>query len=142
MKVLSVKEPFATLILNGIKKIETRSWKTNYRGELFIHASGKTFAKEFLINDFVINLIKDMDMNYGNIICKCNLVDCVYMDDKFIKNIKKNQIEYNCGEYKVGRYAWIIDDIKPIYPIPTTGKLNIWNYDGEYEVITKEKINN
>ena len=142
MKVLSVKEPFATLILNGIKKIETRSWKTNYRGELFIHASGKTFAKEFLINDFVINLIKDMDMNYGNIICKCNLVDCVYMDDKFIKNIKKNQIEYNCGEYKVGRYAWIIDDIKPIYLIPTKGKLNIWNYDGEYEVITKEKINN
>ena len=64
MKVLSVKEPFATLITNGIKKIETRSWKTNYRGELFIHASGKTIAKEFLINDFVINLIKDMDMNY------------------------------------------------------------------------------
>ena len=63
MKVLSVKEPFATLITNGIKKIETRSWKTNYRGELFIHASGKTIAKEFLINDFVINLIKDMDMN-------------------------------------------------------------------------------
>ena len=61
MRVLSVKEPFATLILNGIKKIETRSWKTNYRGELFIHASGKTFAKEFLTNDFVINLIKDME---------------------------------------------------------------------------------
>lgn len=142
MKVLSIKEPFATLITNGIKKIETRSWKTNYRGELFIHASGKTLAKEFLTNDFVINLIKDMDMNYGNIICKCNLVDCIYMDDEFIENIKKNQIEYNCGEYKVGRYAWIIDDIKPIYPIPTKGKLNIWNYDGEYEVINEEKINN
>ena len=140
MKVLSVREPFATLITNGIKKIETRSWKTNYRGELFIHASGKTLAKEFLANDFVINLIKDMDMNYGNIICKCNLVDCIYMDDEFIENIKKNQIEYNCGEYKVGRYAWIIDDIKPIYPIPTKGKLNIWKYDGEHEVIDRAKI--
>ena len=140
MKVLSVKEPFATLITNGIKKIETRSWKTNYRGELFIHSSGKNIAKEFLINDFVINLIKNMDMNYGNIICKCNLVDCIYMDDEFIENIKKNQIEYNCGEYKVGRYAWIIDDIKTIYPIPTKGKLNIWNYDGEYEAIDMVKI--
>lgn len=140
MKVLSVKEPFATLITNGIKRIETRSWKTNYRGELFIHSSGKNIAKEFLINDFVINLIKNMDMNYGNIICKCNLVDCIYMDDEFIENIKKNQIEYNCGEYKVGRYAWIIDDIKTIYPIPTKGKLNIWNYDGEYEVIDMVKI--
>lgn len=45
MKVISLKEPFATLIMNGDKKIETRSWKTNYRGELFIHASGKNLAK-------------------------------------------------------------------------------------------------
>ena len=39
MKVLSIKEPFATLIKEGKKKIETRSWKTSYRGELYIHAS-------------------------------------------------------------------------------------------------------
>lgn len=51
MKVLSIKEPFATLIANGLKKIETRSWKTNYRGEIFIHASGKSLAKEYLNND-------------------------------------------------------------------------------------------
>ena len=57
MKVISVKEPFATLIRNGDKKIETRSWKTNYRGKLFIHASGKSLAKEFLNNDYVVNLI-------------------------------------------------------------------------------------
>lgn len=45
MKVLSIKEPYATLIANGNKVIETRSWKTNYRGELFIHASGTKLAK-------------------------------------------------------------------------------------------------
>ncbi len=45
MKALSIKEPFATLIANGDKTIETRSRKTNYRGELFIHASGKKLAK-------------------------------------------------------------------------------------------------
>ena len=39
MKVLSIKEPFASLISLGIKKIETRSWKTNYKGEIYIHAS-------------------------------------------------------------------------------------------------------
>ena len=75
MKVISIKEPFATLITNGMKKIETRSWKTNYRGEIFIHASGKSLAKEFLTNDYVVDLIKDMDMNYGYIICKCKFVD-------------------------------------------------------------------
>ena len=39
MKVLSLTEPYATLIKNGSKTIETRSWKTNYRGRLYIHAS-------------------------------------------------------------------------------------------------------
>ena len=39
MKVLSIKEPFATLIKEKQKSIETRSWKTSYRGELYIHAS-------------------------------------------------------------------------------------------------------
>ena len=129
MKVISIKEPFATLIANGIKKIETRSWKTNYRGELFIHASGKQLAKEFIKNDFVLDLIKNMDMNYGHIICKCNLVDCIYMDEQFLNYIKQNQIEYNLGEYKLGRYAWIIEDVEPIYPMPAKERLNIWNFD-------------
>lgn len=139
MKVISIKEPFATLITNGTKKIETRSWKTNYRGELFIHASRKNLAKEFLTNEFVVNLTKNMDMNYGNIICKCNLVDCIYMDEKFINYIKQNPIEYNCGEYKIGRYAWVMEDVEPIYPIPAKGQLNIWNFDGEYELINKTR---
>ena len=39
MKVLSIVEPYATLIKENKKIIETRSWKTNYRGELYIHAS-------------------------------------------------------------------------------------------------------
>ena len=139
MKVISIKEPFATLIANGMKNIETRSWKTNYRGELFIHASGKNLAKEFLTNDYVVDLIKDMDMNYGNIICRCNLVDCVYMDESFLEYIKQNPTEYNLGEYKQGRYAWVMEDIEPIYPISAKGKLNIWNFDGKYELVNKVK---
>lgn len=94
MKVISIKEPFATLIRNGDKKIETRSWKTHYRGELFIHASGKNIAKEFLINDYVVSLIDGLNMNYGNIICRGNLVDCVYMDEKFLNSIKEDEKEF------------------------------------------------
>ena len=44
MKTLSIKEPFATLIKDDVKIYETRSWKTNYRGEIYIHAS-KTMSK-------------------------------------------------------------------------------------------------
>ena len=46
MKVLSLTEPYATLIKNGKKKVETRSWKTSYREELYIHASSTKIHKE------------------------------------------------------------------------------------------------
>lgn len=131
MKVISIKEPFATLIKDKLKKIETRSFKTNYRGEIYIHVSGKTFAKEFLNNKYVIELSKNITPSYGYIICKANLIDCIYMDEEFLAKIKKDKQEYNLGLYEKGRYAWILSDIKPIKPIKTKGKLNIWNYEGE-----------
>ena len=40
MKVISIKNPYAYMIAYGIKNVENRSWKTEYRGELFLHASG------------------------------------------------------------------------------------------------------
>lgn len=136
MKVLSIKEPYASLIVNNVKKIETRSWKTKYRGELLIHAS-KT--KEKNLTKEVVSISKNIHINCGKIICRANLKDCVYMDEEFIKKIKENPTEYHCGEYKIGRYAWILEDIKPLVPIPAKGKLNIWNYDGEYELLNKIK---
>ena len=38
MKVLTIKQPFASLIANGYKEYEFRTWKSSYRGELYIHA--------------------------------------------------------------------------------------------------------
>lgn len=127
MKVLSIKEPFASLIKENIKHIETRSWKTNYRGEIYIHAS-LTKSK---INDRLdlLDLVKNIDTSCGYIICKCNLVDCIYMDEDFINKIKMDNIEYICGYYSIGRYAWVLDNVKVIEPIKAKGKLGIWNYD-------------
>ena len=51
------------------------------------------------------------------------------MDDEFIKNV--NHQELICGRYEVGRYAWILDDIRIINPIKVKGKLGIWNYEGD-----------
>jgi len=39
MKALSLKQPYAELILQGKKKIELRTWNTKFRGEFYIHAS-------------------------------------------------------------------------------------------------------
>ena len=88
MKVLSIKEPFASLIMNKKKRIETRSWKTNYRGEIYIHASKSKMNKDIENRTELKELIKDMSLNQEYIICKANLVDCIYMDETFLKEIK------------------------------------------------------
>mgnify|MGYP002763857925 FL=1 len=129
MKVLSLTEPFASLIGANIKHIETRSWKTSYRGELYIHASQTKIPKVWRENKELMALVENIPLNYGYIICKCKLVDCVYMTESFINDLKKNnKNEYSLGIYKVGRYAWTLEDITPIDKIKTKGKLGIWTY--------------
>lgn len=130
MKVLSIKEPFASLIKERIKTVETRSWKTKYRGEIYIHASLKKInIKDERIKK-LLELLPNKDMQYGHIICKCNLIDCIYMDEDYVNNIKKNKQEYLCGHYEVGRYGWVLELIEVLKePIPAKGHLGIWNYE-------------
>ena len=130
MKVLSLTEPYATLIKLGKKKIETRSFKTNYRGELYIHASSTKIPKEWKNNKELMRLVDGNDLNFGLIICKCKLADCVYMDEEFLDKINKDKLEFICGDYRLGRYAWILEDIEVLdKPIFAKGKLGIWNYE-------------
>lgn len=130
MKVLSLREPFATLIKNGIKTIETRSWKTNYRGKLYIHASSTKMPKEYKNNKELMALVNEEDLNYGTIICSCELVDCIEMTNEFVNDIKNNRKnEYITGKYSQGRYAWILKNIEVLdNPIEAKGHLGIWNF--------------
>ena len=126
MKVLSIKEPFATSIKDGVKIYETRSWKTNYRGEIYIHASLSLSKSERVesANKYLKSEIKP-----GFILCKCELVDCIPMTDEFIKYINKETSEYDYGLYSEGRYAWKLKVLEVLdEPIPAKGKLGIWNY--------------
>ena len=130
MKVLSLTEPYATLIKNGIKTIETRSWKTSYRGRLYIHASSTKIPKAYRENQALMSLVNNKELSYGNIICSCDLVDCIEMTDEFIDDIRKNNNEYVTGIYAKGRYAWILKNIEILdNPIKAKGHLGIWNYE-------------
>jgi len=130
MKVLSLREPFASLLMQNIKTVETRSWKTKYRGVLYIHASlGKVKKKDQRTLD-LLKLLNNPSLKYGYIIAKCNLVNCIYMDKNYVDKIKLDKTEYQCGIYEVGRYAWILDNIEVLdNPISVKGKLGIWNYE-------------
>lgn len=90
MKVLSLTKTYATLIKENKKLIETRSWKTDYRGELYIHASTTKIPKEWKENKELMGLVDNTSLNFGNIICKCDLVDCIYMTKDYVEDMKKN----------------------------------------------------
>ncbi len=125
MKVLTIKEPWATLIISGYKKYEFRSWKTNYRGKILIHA-GKSIEKNML------EKIEDYNLNYskGAIIGEAQLVDCILVDEDFNKMLKNiDPIVYGKSNH-VETYAWKLENVikydKPIY---LKGQLGLWNYD-------------
>ncbi len=130
MKVLSLTEPFATLIKEKKKQIETRSWKTSYRGELYIHASSTKVPKQWRENSELMDLVKE-ELSFGKIICKCKLVDCIKITEELIDKLKKeNPEEYLCGIYEKGRYAWILENIECLkIPITAKGHLGIWTYE-------------
>ena len=146
MKAITIKQPWASLIVHGIKDIENRSWRTNFRGRVLIHASGShgrkfsvdltdaqtkaafaTIAKETMFGN----------MPFGAIIGSVDIVDCVInhpsiwaektenytigMNPKKHENITGKKVVYN----------WVLAN--PVLfkkPIPAKGKLSFWEYDG------------
>ena len=79
MKVLTIRQPWATLIMQGNKRFEFRSWQTKYRGELLIHA-GKNIDKE-ACNRLKKYLPEKLIM--GKILGKVKLVDCIKCNQEF-----------------------------------------------------------
>lgn len=123
MKVLTIKQPWASLIVNGYKKYEFRTWKTNYRGKILIHA-GLSLEKGYVDKFLDYNI----DLPLGAIIGEAEIVDCILVDESFDKELRMID---SCiyGNNHVGCYAFKLDNVK-IYEemIPIKGKLGLWNY--------------
>lgn len=121
MKALSLKQPYAELILQGKKKIELRKWNTNFRGEFFIHASKIPDEKSMKKFGFV-------NLSCGVIIGKAELVDVKKYKNEMEFNKDKNK---HLATKKWGRYGFILKNVKRIKSIPASGKLNFWEYKGK-----------
>src|SRR5574344_1728128 len=118
MKVLSIKQPWASLILAGYKIYEFRTWKTKYRGEIYIHAS-KSVEKSAMKHFKNLNL----DIKTGCIIGKVDLEDIVEVTKDFENNlIKDNKQVYGLSKGR-GGYAWKVINPTPIEPIYINGRL-------------------
>lgn len=124
MKVLTIKQPWAELIIDGYKAYEFRSWKTKYRGKILIHAGMS------LENDMV-ERFKDYHLEYtmGAIIGEAILEDCILVDKEFNDQLRSiDPIVYGKSNH-VETYAWKLTNIvKYDNPIPIKGKLGLWNY--------------
>lgn len=125
MKAITIKQPFATLIAEGLKQYEFRTWNTNFRGEILIHA-GKGIDKE------AMKRYKHLNLEYpqGCIIAKVNITDCIYVTNDFKEILKKENslVYYGAIHTQQDIYAFKMENIKKIKPIIINGQLGLWNY--------------
>lgn len=117
MKALSLKQPWAELILLGRKTIETRKWKTDFRGEFYIHAS-KSCDREFMERFGLENLAT------GALVGKAELVDIIEYknEEEFLRDNDKHL----AGELKFRRYGWVLRNVRRIEPVAYIGRLGLF----------------
>ena len=101
MKALSVREPWISLIAEGNKTIETRTWNTNYRGPLLLVGS------------------KNPSGPYaGKAACVVEVVDCHPM--------LESDNEAACCEVYPKAHSWVLGNIRRVKPFPVKGKLSFY----------------
>ena len=108
MKALSVHQPFASLIANGEKTIETRKWPTSYRGDLLIVSTQRVYQP-------------NPDLPLGKALCVVMLYDCV--PSTF------DHAEAACCRIYDGAWSWLLEDIRPIEPFPVRGRQRIYEVE-------------
>ncbi len=136
MKAISLLQPWATLVVMGVKTIETRSWGTKYRGSILIHASmgksGNIFSEELPFKKYIPDFNR---LPFGAIIGEAIITDVIRienlnMPDALINKLTMEQKAF--GDYSEGRYAWLLEDHKQFTnAIPARGTLSVWEYPDE-----------
>lgn len=108
MRSLSVRNPYATMIMSDNKPYEFRTWHTDYRGDLLICSSA---------NPKIKNMIN------GHALCVVRLNDVLEVT-------AKNYKEFGLDERPDGKlYAWQLTDIRLVKPFAVKGKLNFFETD-------------
>jgi len=142
MKALTLWQPWATLVAIGAKKIETRSWKTNYRGPLAIHAAKRVnretlhlcFTEPFFdaltgagIRLIAQHVFRGNVLPRGAIVATCMLRQVVEITERNASGLK--DLELSFGDFTPGRYAWFLDDVEELpESIPAKGKRGLWKW--------------
>lgn len=123
IRALSITQPWAECILSEGKNVENRSWSTNMRGYIAIHASSSFDKKRFksCADTYGID-IDPYELEYGSIVGFAKLVDVVTEED-LTKETKK---------WFEGDYGFVFEDIiKLKRPVEVKGTLSFWKLKGK-----------
>lgn len=119
MKALSIRQPWAWLILNGGKDVENREWPTRYRGRVLVHAAkGMTrdefqSAAIFAFGRIGMASLPPMDnLQRGGIVGSVEIVDCV---------------QRSSSHWFVGRYGFVLRDPVLLPFTPWRGQLGFFD---------------
>lgn len=117
MKTISIRQPWAWLIVNRHKPVENRTWSTRHRGPTLIHA-GQTFDAEGY--RWIQNTFPDIQMpapdqfERGGIVGRANLVELISPGDDY------------SSRWYMGDYGFLFEDAEPLPFIPAKGKLSFF----------------
>lgn len=136
-KVLSVRQPYASLLVSGEKDVENRSRRTNYRGTVLIHASAKMHdvflylkkkRRVYPLTPFDEHILEVCEMVetfqdtlLSSVVGSVDIVDCI--QDSTSEWAEKGQWHWVCANAK--KFEHPIRNVK--------GKLGIWEWEGEIE---------
>ena len=119
MIALSIRQPWASLILKAGKDIENRCWPTKFRGRILIHAAKGCTRQEFEdaleFAEDVIDKSINADLKTiprGGIIGSVEIVDCVSASDS----------PWFCGEF-----GFVLRDPQPLPFTPWKGQLGFFD---------------
>lgn len=126
MKAITIRQPWASLICSGMKDIENRSWRTNFRGRVLIHAAvshGKKFRASLTDEQMkaAFSTIAEecmlKNIPFGAIIGSVEIIDCTQNHPSIWA--------------EKGVWNWILANAE-LFPqaIPYKGKLSFWDYPG------------
>jgi hypothetical protein len=110
MKIITIRHPWAYLIVNGSKDIENRSWSTSYRGPVLSHASLNVNRALCLKHR-----IDPSTLQRGGVIGIGEIVDCV----------KKHR-----SRWFLGKYGFVLRKRRPLPFIRWKGALGLRNVPG------------
>lgn len=150
MMAISLWQPWAQLCVLGEKRVETRSWPTNVRGRIAIHAAKKPLelTMELLPSHGVQLEVGRLLYRHGLSSCQRNakvpnglalgaivgtvdIVDCVPIEQLYGSEYDTEK-ERAFGDWSAGRYGWIqANPVLFAQPVPERGHQGFWNWEGE-----------